>query len=114
MACRISWSPPLHGRLDPATVIAIPDMHQRLGQHGEELVVADRARLVQHRLGGRPGQRDGQPVDRLAAVGRGQLPVGDARTGCSPRPRSRPVTMRGGPERTRSRSTTTATGRTTP
>ena len=47
--------------------MAIPDSTRRLGQSGEELVVADAARLVQHRLGGGPGQGDRQPVDRLAA-----------------------------------------------
>jgi hypothetical protein len=57
-----------HGHRDPG-------QDQRLGQHGEEAVVGDATRLVQHRLGGGPGQGDREAVDRFTPIGRGQFPV---------------------------------------
>ena len=67
IACKISWQPPLHGRLVPQTAIARPLEISASASSGDEAVVGHVARVVQHRLGADPGQRHGQAVDRLAA-----------------------------------------------
>jgi hypothetical protein len=56
-----------------------PGEHERIGEDGQEGVVLDPVAATRHRLGGRAGEADREPVDLLAALAPGELPVGDRR-----------------------------------
>ena len=113
MAYTISWSPPLAGRLDPATVMAIPDSTRdsasTVRKSSSSTVpgwcstacAAVRAMATASPSTGSP----------RSAAASSQSAIADRLFTTSPIPDR---TRRGGPERTRSRSTITATGGTTP
>ena len=77
IAWRISWSPPLHGRERAGGRHRQAGEHERLGQRDQELVVVDPVLAVQDRGRRRAREGDRDAVDRLAALARGQPPVGD-------------------------------------
>ncbi len=113
MACMISWSPPLAGRLDPATAIAMPDR------------ISDSASTVRNSSDrAEPGWCSTAWAADLAiaaarpstcsptsAAASSQSATADKSLTASPIPA---VASEAGARRTRSRSTITATGMTTP
>ena len=110
---QISWSPPLLGRLDPATVMAIPDSTSDSAstvRNSSSSTVpgwcSTACAAVRASVTASPST--GSPVSAAASS---QSAIADRLLTTSPIPDR---TSRGGPERTRSRSTITATGGTTP
>ena len=99
-ACRISWSLPLHGRLEPAAAIAMPDSTRASASAVRKSSDSMPSVRCGTRLGGRPREGHRQAVDRLPPLAAGELPVGDrgeVADTTSPMPER---TIRGGEART--------------
>ena len=77
MACMISWQPPLDGRLVPQTAIARPLEISASARTVTKASSVMSPGWLSSASAADPGQRGGQPVDRLAADLAGQLPVGE-------------------------------------